>query len=295
MELITPNGTEQLIRDLVHERTGMLYADEKNNLLLEKLSPLVIERGFQSFLDYYYLLKYDSDAEKEWKSVVNAISVQETYFWREMDQVRALVDILIPEWLKSSDKEPLRVWSAACATGEEPLSIAMALNEARWYNRFPIEIDATDVSEGAIAKAKEGLYRERSFRNLPMPLREKYFRKEEHGWRIDPRIHSRINWHTANLVNRVEIAPYAHRPFIFCRNAFIYFSNEMIRRVVKTFADYANIGAYLFVGVSESLLQTTNDFELIDVGDAFVYKLVRKRGLSGSLREQGSATAGKLL
>jgi chemotaxis protein methyltransferase CheR len=291
MELITPSGTEQLIRDLVHERTGMLYADDKNNLLLEKLSPLVIERGFQSFLDYYYLLKYDLDAEKEWRSVVDAISVQETYFWREMDQIRAMVDLLISEWLKDGNDRPLKVWSAACATGEEPLSIAMALMEAGWYKRIPIEIDATDVSDAALAKAKEGLYRERSFRNLPRPLREKYFTQEEHGWRINTEIHSRIKWHKANLVNRVEIAPFAQRPFIFCRNVFIYFSNEMIRRVVKTFADYANVGAHLFVGVSESLLQTTNDFELIDVGDAFVYKLVRKRGLSGSLSEQGSATA----
>lgn len=291
MELITPNGTEQLIRDLVHERTGMLYADDKNNLLLEKLTPLVIERGFQSFLDYYYLLKYDKAAEKEWQSVVNAISVQETYFWREMDQIKALVDILIPEWLKNGNERPLKIWSAACATGEEPLSIAMALTEAGWYKRIPIEIVATDVSDGAIAKAKEGLYRERSFRNLPMHLREKYFSKEEQGWRIDPQIHSRITWHKANLVNRIEIAPFAQRPFIFCRNAFIYFSSEMIRRVVKTFADYANVGAHLFVGVSESLLQTTNDFELIDVGDAFVYKLVRKRGLSGSLSQRGSASA----
>ena len=291
MELITPNGTEQLIRDLVHERTGMLYADDKNSLLLEKLSPLVIERGFQSFLDYYYLLKYDNDAETEWRSVVNAISVQETYFWREMDQIRAMVDVLISEWLKNGNERPLRVWSAACATGEEPLSIAMALTEAGWYKRIPIEIDATDVSEAALAKAKEGLYRERSFRNLPQHLREKYFTQEEHGWRINPEIHSRVKWHKANLVNRIEIAPFAQRPFIFCRNVFIYFSNEMIRRVVKTFADYANVGAHLFVGVSESLLQTTNDFELIDVGDAFVYKLVRKRGLSESLSEQGSATA----
>jgi chemotaxis protein methyltransferase CheR len=291
MELITPNGTEQLIRDLVHERTGMLYADDKNSLLLEKLSPLVIERGFQSFLDYYYLLKYDNDAETEWRSVINAISVQETYFWREMDQIRAMVDVLISEWLKNGNERPLRVWSAACATGEEPLSIAMALTEAGWYKRIPIEIDATDVSEAALAKAKEGLYRERSFRNLPKHLREKYFTQEEHGWRINPEIHSRIRWHKANLVNRIEIAPFAQRPFIFCRNVFIYFSNEMIRRVVKTFADYANVGAHLFVGVSESLLQTTNDFELIDVSDAFVYKLVRKRGLSGNLSEQGSATA----
>jgi chemotaxis protein methyltransferase CheR len=82
MEQVVPAGTEILLRDLVQERTGMLYDNEKVNLLLEKLSPLVIERGFNSFLDYYYLLKYDEQADKEWRQVVDTIAVQETFFWR---------------------------------------------------------------------------------------------------------------------------------------------------------------------------------------------------------------------
>ena len=284
MELITPNGTEQLIRDLVHERTGMLYADDKSNLLLEKLSPLVIERGFESFLDYYYLLKYDPDADKEWRTLVDAISVQETFFWREVDQIRALVDILVPEWISKGHESPLRIWCAACATGEEPLSIAMALTEAGWYNRIQIEINATDVSDAALHKARAGLFRERSFRNLPPGMRDRYFHQEDLVWRVNPALHDRVKWNKANLVNRPEIALHARVPFIFCRNVFIYFSSDMIRRVVKTFADMAETGAHLFVGVSESLLQITNDFELTDIGNAFVYKLVRTRGASGSLR-----------
>lgn len=284
MELSTPNGTEQLMRDLVHERTGILYANDKSSLLLEKLAPLVIDRGFQSFLDYYYLLKYDPSADDEWRLVVDTISVQETFFWREMDQIRALVNILVPQWVKQGGGLTLRIWSAACATGEEPLSIAMALMEAGWYNRIHIEINATDVSDAALSKAKSGLFRERSFRNLPPAMRDKYFIKEDLFWRIDPALHSRITWRKANLINKTEIAPFARAPFIFCRNVFIYFSNEMIRRVVKTFADLTETGGHLFVGVSESLLQVTSDFELIDVGDAFVYKLVRARGASGSLR-----------
>src|SRR5262245_25105777 len=130
MELLIPNGTEILLRDLVQERTGMLYDNEKTCLLLEKLSPLVIERGFQSFLDYYYLLKYDERADDEWRLVIDAISVQETFFWREMDQIRALVEHLIPRWMAETKGKPLRIWSAACATGEEPLTIAMAISEA---------------------------------------------------------------------------------------------------------------------------------------------------------------------
>src|ERR1044072_2319220 len=121
-----------LLRALMHERTGLFYENGKSDLLTDKLSPLVIERGFSSYLDYYYLLKYDSAAQAEWQNVMNALSVQETYFWREIDQVRARVQTLVPQWHERKAGSPLRIWSAACATGEEPLTIAIALNEAGW-------------------------------------------------------------------------------------------------------------------------------------------------------------------
>lgn len=272
MELLAPNCTETLLRDLVQERTGLLYDNEKSHLLFDKLTPLVIERGFQSFLDYYYLLKYDENADQEWQRVIDAISVQETFFWREMDQIRALVDILVPQWAEQHKGETLRIWSAACATGEEPLTIAMALAEAGWLNKIPIEIRATDGSGAALTKAQCGLFRARAFRNLPLTMRNKYFEKEGDGWRIDPELQSKVNWGLANLVYRSQISTFATAPFIFCRNVFIYFSNDMIRRVVRTFADYTQRPAYLFVGVSESLLKISNDFELLNIGNAFVYK-----------------------
>jgi chemotaxis protein methyltransferase CheR len=277
MELLTPGGTELLLRDLVQEHTGMFFDNDKSDFLLDKLSPLVIDRGFQSFLDYYYLLKYDDPSETEWRQVMDAISVQETFFWREMDQIRALVDVLVPEWEQHRNGRPLRIWSAACATGEEPFTIAMALSEAGWFERVPIEIVGTDASVSALQRAKEGLFRDRAFRNLPLSLRNKYFSKDGNGWRIDPRLQSRVRWDLANLVNKDEIAGFAESPFIFCRNVFIYFSNDMIRRVVKTFADHIRGPAYLFVGVSESLLKVSNDFELLNVGEAFVYKLAGDR------------------
>ncbi|HEX8088167.1 MAG TPA: protein-glutamate O-methyltransferase CheR, partial [Blastocatellia bacterium] len=87
-----------LLRDLIHERVGLFYENGKSDLLKDKLSTLVIERGFNSFLDYYYLLKYDAGAEQEWRRVTDALSVPETYFWREMDQVRALVNVIVPQY-----------------------------------------------------------------------------------------------------------------------------------------------------------------------------------------------------
>lgn len=266
-----PNGMGTLLRDLIHERTGLFYDNGNGDLLTDKLSPLVIDRGFTSFLDYYYLLKYDPEAAKEWRRVINALSVQETYFWREMDQVRALVNVLVPELHLTSRLSPLRIWSAACATGEEPLTIAMALNEAGWFDRSPIEIYASDASTKAIEKAQSGLYRERSFRNLPPDLRDKYFTEEQGGWRVTPKLSARIKWMVANLIIESEVAPLAAASVIFCRNVFIYFSPDTIRKTVGLFARSMPRPGYLFVAASESLLRLTTDFELKEIGGAFVY------------------------
>lgn len=266
-----PDTAFTLLRDLIHERTGLFYENGKRELLADKLSPLVVERGFDSFLDYYYFLKYDSDATAEWGHVMDALSVQETYFWREVDQIHALVNVIVPEYFATQPKEPLRIWSAACASGEEPLSIAMALNEAGWLKRAPIEIYGSDASPSAIAKARRGIYRERSFRNLPPTLRLKYFTKEQEGWRIAPELQARVHWDTVNLLAEAEVIRFASSKVIFCRNVFIYFSPDSIRRVVKLLSERMPSPGYLFVGASESLLRVTTNFELQEIGGAFVY------------------------
>jgi chemotaxis protein methyltransferase CheR len=260
-----------ILRDLIHERTGLFYEASKRDLLANKLSPRVIERGFDSFLDYYYLLKYDAGAADEWRHVLDALSVQETFFWREIDAVNALVRELVPAWQAAHSGEPLRIWSAACATGEEPLTIAMALEEAGWFERLPIEIHASDASQAALAAARCGIYGRRSFRSLPPALQAKYFTEGASGWQIDPRLQARVRWQLANLASPAEVAPLASAPVIFCRNVFLYFSTESIRRTVHLFGERMAAPGYLFVGVSESLLRVTDMFELREIGGAFVY------------------------
>ena len=145
-----------LLRDLIHERTGLFYENGRYETLGERLAPLVLERGFRSFLDFYYLLKYDADAPSEWRSILDVLSVQETYFWRESDQIEALASRVVPELVRQDPGGIIRIWSVPCASGEEPLSIAMALNEAGWFDRARIEIHASDGSAAAIAKARQG-------------------------------------------------------------------------------------------------------------------------------------------
>jgi chemotaxis protein methyltransferase CheR len=268
-----PKGTEALLAELVHSRTGVYFDASKIDLMIDKLSPLVVRRGFSSFLDYYYLLKYDDTAPAEWGNVMNAISVGETYFWREFDQVRALTQLIVPQWLAAHPGKTLRIWSAACASGEEPLTIALALHEAGWFDRASIEIHGSDGSSTAIDKAIAGVYRERSFRSLAPERRERYFLQEgPKTWRVRPELHSKVHFSVANLINEAEIAPLATADIIFCRNVFIYFSESSIARTVRLFARYMPVEGYLFVGTAESLLRQTTDFELKDICNAFVYE-----------------------
>ena len=267
---LTPSAFA-LLRDLIHDRTGIYFEDGKQDILADKLSPRVIEAGFDSFLDYYYLLKYDTSRQEEWDRLMDTLSVQETYFWRETDQIKALTEVILPEYTKAYPGQPIHIWSAACATGEEPLSIAMALAESDWLGRMRFVIHASDASPKALEKARQGVYRDRSFRNLPPQLKAKYFQEGPDGHRVSPLLHEKILWGRANLMVEEEIRSLARYPFIFCRNVFIYFSEKSIMRAVELFHRYMPTPGYLFTGASESLLRITRDFELEEMGGAFVY------------------------
>ena len=203
---------------------------------------------------------------------MDALSVTETYFWREIDQLRAVVDVIVPALLRERPGAPVQIWSVPCATGEEPLTIAMLLEEAGLFARGAIEIHASDASPAALEKARAGRFRERSFRNLPPHLRLKYFRRDGDAWVIAPALHARVtSWTTVNLRCEGEVAAHARVPIVVCRNVFIYFSPDAVRRVVEQFARVMPAPGYLCVGASESLLKITTAFELEDVGGAFVY------------------------
>lgn len=261
-----------LLRDLIQEKTGVFFENDRLNLMAEKVAPRIFAHHCRSLLDYYYILKYEEKGEGEWLALMDAFSVQETYFWREFDQVRYLTDRIVPAWFREHTA-PLRIWSAACATGEEPYSIAMALEEAGW-GAHPIEILASDASEAALAKARTAVYRARSFRVLPPELRAKYFRETAEGSELDPRIRERVKFRWANLVNLGQFTELGLVSVIFCRNVFIYFSPGTIAKVVSAFAEHLPPRGPLMVGASESLLKLTDKFELQEAEGAFIY--VRK-------------------
>lgn len=269
-ELTLSVGVAALLRDALHDRLGIYFEPAQFDLMLDKLRERALAHACRSYLDYYYILKYAEHGPDEWLRIIDAFSVPETYFWREMGQIRAFVDIVVPAWF-AANAGPLRVWSAACATGEEPSTLAIALREAGWGDH-PIVISASDGSEAALAKARAGVYRERSFRALPSELRERYFRQEADGAHLRRELLLPISYSRVNLAAASEIAPLAMAEIIFCRNVFIYFSPDSIRRTVASFAAGMPPGGILFVGASESLIKLTAEFEITELGDAFAYR-----------------------
>ena len=209
-----------LLMDLIHEQLGLHYTPADADQVGDRLAPLVVARGLASFMDYYYVLKYTPGPD-DWLKVMDALAVQETYLWREIDQLRAVVDHLVPALVTAHRGGPLRIWSSACASGEEPLTVAMLLDEAGWFDRAPIEIVASDASPVAIARARKGDYTQRSFRNLPPSLKEKYFVPRDGHWTVIPDLHRRVSYDLVNLVAEDQVARYASASVILCRSSVI--------------------------------------------------------------------------
>jgi len=284
-----PESVFLLLRDLIAERTGVFFDDAKRSLLADKISELVTANGLSSILDYYYLLRYDSASDEHWTVLINRLSVPETFFWRQPEQFDALATIVAPRHHATDPRRPLRIWSAACCTGEEPISIAMALARAGWLDRIPIEIRATDASPAMVERAKEALYGERSFRQLPPDLRSAYFENDgSDRWRPRRELMRVIHYGVANLARRSEIEPLAEADVIFCRNVFIYFSDDAIKNVVRVFSDRMPIDACVFLGASESLTRLGVDLELAEIGKAFAYV---KEGRRSAVEAWGRAAS----
>lgn len=274
------DGAFGLLRDLIASRTGVFYDENRRDLLLDRVAGLMAERGLTSLLDYYYLLKYDPDPTRAWAELRDRLAVPETYFWRQAEQFETLVKIIAPLYEKRSGG--LRIWSAACCSGEEPLTIAMALDLAGWFDRMPIRIVGSDASAALVERARHGLFGERSMRNLSSDIVDRYFSREGNRWKISPEIHGRVTFTTANLMDEEEVAPLAAAAdVVFCRNVLIYFSDAAIRQVAGNLAAHLPDDAFLFLGASESLMRIQTPFQMEEVGSSFVYRKAIKLPVRG--------------
>ena len=259
------------LRDLIRERFGIWYDDQKRFLLLSRLSTRVVKRGFETYAAYLAFLRSDPRREDEWNDLASALSNNETYFFRERAQLKALAGGILNEFLARSPR--VRLWSAACSSGEEPYSLAMTLLETGKVSDPMLTIRATDLSPRVLDLAARGFYRALSFRATEPAIVHRWFRADGEGFVIDDRVKRLVSFAKMNLLDEARVASEGPFDAIFCRNVLIYFDKATQKRVVESFARALRPGGYLFLGHAESLFHLTDLYEPIIGPEAIVYRL----------------------
>ncbi|WP_437680838.1 CheR family methyltransferase [Sorangium sp. So ce131] len=257
---------------LIAEKVGIHYEAGDRELLGDKISTRAIDAGFDSLLDYYYYLRYDPAGAAEVDALIEALVVSETYFFRELAQIEVAVSELVAPRVLAGERP--RIWSAACASGEEPLTIAMLLAERGMLDK--VELVASDVSERALARARAGVFSARSLRGNapPPPFAEKWLRTMPDRVVVSDELVRAVRFQRVNLLDTPGIAALGTFDVIVCRNVLIYFHDNTARWVVSNLSGALAVGGFLLVGVSESLLRLGTALACEERSGAFMYRKV---------------------
>lgn len=225
-----------------------------------------------SYADYCKLVKTDTD---ERERLVELLTVHETYFFREDNQLRELCDVVLPVLQSGMRAAPIRIWSAACSTGEEPYSIAMMMYEKLGRAAQHVRILATDIDQKTLGAATEALYSNKSFtfRRMPNEYLTRYFDFEEdvQAFRVKRKIRQMVEFRRLNLFDGRAIAQLGEMDVIFCRNVLIYFDDAGKERVIRSLYEQLRPNGYLFMGHAESI-QRPGVFQTIRSPGTFYYQ-----------------------
>jgi chemotaxis protein methyltransferase CheR len=268
--------TEEEFRRLgefLYRRTGMVFTETKRYYVQRRITDRMAATGATSFANYFARLR--GDARGEIEAFINAVTVNETYFYREDHQLRCLTTDLLREraGLKRASDE-IRIWSVPCSTGEEPYSIAMWLLE-NWpqVDRYDIEIVGSDIDTRALEAAQDGVFGKRALMRLDPRLQAKYFAPVgPELWRILGDLRESVRFTPVNLVDPASTRPHGTFDVIFCRNVLIYFDDASRRLAAENLYENLAPGGYICLGHTESMSRISPLFEVRRYADAIVYQ-----------------------
>ena len=252
-EALSDRDLRTLVR-LIYDRAGITLHDGKKALVSARLQKRVRAGGFRSFADYVKFVEADT-AGDEIVALLDAITTNHTSFFREEQHFQYLAETVIPT-LRAAGRPGLKVWSAACSSGEEPYTLGMTVADAlRPEELAHTRIFASDLSTKVLRTAREGVYRMERVEGLPREVLRKHFEKglgEQAGLcRVGPKVRSLVEFDRLNLL---EIADLGRRfDVIFCRNVMIYFDRAVQQRVVSMLERHLTPDGWLFISHSESL------------------------------------------
>jgi chemotaxis protein methyltransferase CheR len=264
----------QKFREYFYRKTGIQFDDTKRYFVDKRLIERMEATGSDSFRQYFIGLRFEADGQ-EMQALVNAMTVNETYFFREQYQFECLVNSLLDE--VATRKKPgqrIRIWSIPSSTGEEPYSIAIYLLE-RWsrINDFDVEIMSSDIDTQVLSMAQRGVYSQRSIANLPKAYLNKYFTQNKEGdWVISRDLVDAVEFSRVNLSELNDTRRFRDVDIIFCRNLLIYFDDLSRRLAAEAMFDALRPGGFVCLGHSESMSRISSLFAVRRFPDAMVYQ-----------------------
>lgn len=265
----------RMIAEFLRSVCGLHFGAESRYLLERRLARRCAELGMRSFTSYHYALRNDTSGEGELAWAIDHLTTNETYFLRERRQLDALITEIVPKLRARAGgalAPPVSIWSAGCSSGEEPYSIVLLALEAGLVPGRDLRVYASDISRQMLQKARRGVYREASFRQVEPWLRDKYFALKDGSYRISDEIKKHVHFAHLNLMDDARTALLGSLDVVLCRNVIIYFDLETKRRVVRTFHGKLKPGGYLLLGHSESLINLSTDFALEHLRQDMVYR-----------------------
>src|ERR1700722_566217 len=259
--------------DYLYRHTGMAFTEARRYFVERRVEERMIATGSSSFDSYFARLRADLQGELE--QLINASTVNETYFYREDHQFACLTSNLLQKRLRMKPRgETMRIWSLPCSTGEEPYSIAMWLLE-NWaeVDAHDIEIVGSDIDTNVLEAARAGVFGKRALTRLTPALTDKYFTPAgpEH-WQIIDELRQSVRFTATNIVERTETRPHGLFDVIFCRNLLIYFDETSRRVAAENLYESLAPGGYICLGHAESMSRISSLFEVCRFVDAIVYR-----------------------
>ncbi len=264
---------EKLV-EFLYRKTGMLFEPARHPFLEKRVQDRIAAGDCDGFAEWFGRVRFELGGG-ECQALINAVTVNETHFYREEYQFRCMVSSILPEIAaRKAPGERIRIWSLPCATGEEPYSIGMYLLD-HWSDadRFDIEITGSDIDTDALRRARDGCYDARALQYLSPAVVARYFRQVSPGtWQLCEALRSSVEFTTANIADSSISSAGPVHDLVFCRNLLIYFDDVSRRRAAEALYDCLKPGGFLCLGHSESMSRISSIFGMRVFKDAIVYQ-----------------------
>ena len=266
----------RLLRDLINEHAGLKFDDDSLYVFDRRLSERLAALELSGFDEYYKYLRFNGRGSAEIEEVMELLTTNETYFFRQDYQFRAFSKDVLPRLAQANaQRQRLAIWSAGCSTGEEVYTIAFFVRQSGLFDGWDVRIIGSDISRKNVATARRGIYRGASFRTTPPEARRQYFVEKSDGFHVVDEIKKLCHFGQLNLLDGNRAAIVGRVDAVFCRNVLIYFDTRSRRRVIDNIYERLVAGGYLMLGHSESLLNLSTAFELVHLEDDLVYRKPR--------------------